>query len=120
MNSQQQLSAIYPDFGAMSQSVVFSAGALADTSFFDRLADISYLFLLKIRRNSSRFAYQSVWLLGSYYACLMNGVPRVESAKLNNIVNNGFRIVTDQLNAQTELRWTMPGTLRSTVLMVCH
>jgi hypothetical protein len=51
----------------------------------------------------------------------MNYVPRVEfTPGLNDIVNNGFRIVTDQLNAQTELRWTMPGTLVLTVLMVCH
>jgi hypothetical protein len=48
MNSQQQLSAIYPDFGAMSQSVVFSTlEHWQNTSFFDRLADISYFVSVK-------------------------------------------------------------------------
>jgi hypothetical protein len=108
MNSQQQLSAIYPDFGAMSQSVVFSTlEHWQNTSFFDRLADISYFVSVKDLQEIPADLHTS--LSGSRIVlCVSDELCAEESnhAKLNDIVNNGLRIVTDQLNAQTELHWT--------------
>jgi hypothetical protein len=69
MNSQQQLSAIYPDFGAIAERRICTLEHWQNTSFFDRLADISYFVSVKgSARNTSRFAYQSVWL-GSCSVC---------------------------------------------------
>jgi len=108
MNSQQQLSAIYPDFGAMSQSVVFSTLEYwQSTSFFDKLADISYFVSVQDLQEIPADLHTS--LSGSrIILCVPDELCAGESnhAKLNNIVKSGFRIVTDQLSAQTELRWT--------------
>lgn len=108
MNSQQQLSAIYLDFGAMSQSVVFSTlEHWQNTSFFDRLADISYFVSVKDLQEIPADLHTS--LSGSRIVlCVSDELCAEESnhTKLNDIVNNGFRIVTDQLNTQTELLWT--------------
>lgn len=107
MNSQQQLSAIYPDFGVSAQSAVFTTlEQWKEANFFDKLSDISYFISVADPQEIPADLHTSLPSSRIVF-CVPEVLCVVESnqARLNNIISNGFRIVTDQFNSETELRW---------------
>lgn len=107
MNSQQQLAAIYPDFGNIGQSAVFTRlEQWQEASYFDRLPDICYLISVTDLQQVPTDLHAR--LSGSkVILCVPEELSAVESdhVTLNNILGSGFRVVTDLFNAQPESCW---------------
>lgn len=107
MNSQQQLAAIYPDFGEIEQSAVFATLEQWQLrGIFDRLPDISYLISVQDPQQIPAELHTSL-PTARIVLCVPEERCAIEPVQtgLNNIIRAGFRVVTDQFKAQAELYW---------------